>query len=115
MAGRDDPEQERVWQDFHEAVNMSSPQLRDWLIAETALNDTYDPEPGMDVMDLGNRVLQVLGKRRVDLNDADVTLMRDVTDLINRRRSQRPADDVDLAPWRHSLMAVGHDPWRDLT
>ncbi|MDQ7909494.1 DUF3140 domain-containing protein [Phytohabitans sp. ZYX-F-186] len=113
MAGAD-PELERVWQDFHAAVNMTSPQLRDWLLAETALNDTYPPEPDVDVMDLGNHVLRVLGKRRVDLTGDDVTLMREVTDLINRRLSQRPADDVDLEPWRHSLMAVGHDPWRDL-
>ncbi|BCB90188.1 DUF3140 domain-containing protein [Phytohabitans suffuscus] len=113
MAGAD-PELERVWQEFHRAVNMSSPQLRDWLLAETALNDTYDPEPGVDVMDLGNRVLQVLGKRRVDLNGADVALMREVTELIDRRLSQRPTDGVDQEPWRHSLMAVGHDPWRDV-
>ncbi|MFC0531272.1 DUF3140 domain-containing protein [Phytohabitans kaempferiae] len=113
MAGAD-PERERVWQEFHRAVNMTSPQLRDWLLAETALNDTYDPEPGMEITVLGNRVLQVLGKRRVDLNDADVTLMREVTELINRRLSQRPVDDADQEPWRHSLMAVGHDPWRDL-
>jgi hypothetical protein len=107
------PELERVWQEFHRAVNMTSPQLRDWLLAETALNDTYASEPGVDVTDLGNRVLRVLGKRRVDLTAADVTLMREVAELINRRLSQRPADEVDQEPWRHSLMAVGHDPWRD--
>jgi Protein of unknown function (DUF3140) len=114
MAGVN-PELERVWQEFHRAVNMTSPQLRDWLLAESALNDTYDPEPDVDLPELGNRVLQVLGKRRMDLNGADITLMREVTELINRRRSQRPADEVDQEPWRHSLMAVGHDPWRDLT
>ena len=108
------PEVQQVWQEFHDAVNMTSPQLRDWLLAETSLNDTYAPEPGVDIMDLGNRVLQILGKRRRDLNGDDVALMREVTELINRRVSQRPADDVDLEPWRHSLMAVGHDPWRDL-
>jgi hypothetical protein len=107
------PELERVWQEFHRAVNMSSPQLRDWLLAETALNDTYDSEPGVDVTDLGNRVLRVLGKRRVDLTGADVSLMREVAELVNRRLAQRPADEVDQEPWRHSLMAVGHDPLRD--
>jgi Protein of unknown function (DUF3140) len=113
MAGVD-PELERVWQEFHAAVNMTSPQLRDWLLAETALNDTYPPEPGVDLAELGNGVLRVLGKRRVDLTGADVTLMREVTELINLRVAQRPADEVDQEPWRHSLMAVGHDPWRDL-
>lgn len=103
-----------MWQEFHGAVNMSSPQLRDWLLAQTSLNDTYPSEPGMDIVDLGNRVLQILGKRRSDLNGDDVELMREVTELINRRLDQRPADEVDQEPWRHSLMAVGHDPWRDL-
>lgn len=113
MAGVN-PELERVWQEFHRAVNMTSPQLRDWLLAESALNDTFAPEPGVDLSELGNRVLQVLGKRRVDLTAADVALMRQVTELINRRLAQRPADEVDQEPWRHSLMAVGHDPLRDL-
>lgn len=107
-----DSELERVWQEFHGAVNMTSPQLRDWLFAQTSLNDTYPPEPGVDVIDLGNRVLRILGKRRGDLTGDDVTVMRDVTELINRRLDQRPADEIDQEPWRHSLMAVGHDPWR---
>lgn len=32
---------------------------------------------------------------------------------VNRRLAQRPGGEVDQEPWRHSLMAVGHDPWRD--
>lgn len=107
------PEVERVWQEFHRAVNMTSPQLRDWLLAERSLNDAYPSEPGVDVVGLGNRVLRVLGKRRADLTGDDVALMREVSELINRRVSQRPAGDADQEAWRHSLMTLGHDPWRD--
>lgn len=107
---RTDAELETVWEDFHTLVNMSSPELRDWLLAAPVWDDAYAPEPGIDVPALGERVFKLLGKRRTDATDADVELMREVTDLIRGRLEQPPPTGAQDETWRHTLMTLGHDP-----
>jgi hypothetical protein len=109
---RVDSEVADVWEDFHALVNMSSPELRDWLINTPDGVDTYAPEPDVDVHALGLRVLQVLDKRRTDLTQSDVDLMQEVTDLIRSRLANPPEDDVNNGPWRDTLLTLGHDPTR---
>lgn len=101
-----------VWEEFHALVTMSSPELRDWLLNTPDGVDTYASEPDVDLHALGLRVLQVLDKRRTDLTAADVDLMSEVTDLIRTRLVNAPEDDVANAPWRDSLLTLGHDPTR---
>ena len=107
-----DPEVAAVWEDFHALVNMSSPELRDWLLMTPDGGDAYAPEPDIDIYALGLRVLQLLEKRRTDLTASDVDLMRKVTDLIRGRLVNPPDEDLLNAPWRHTLMTLGHDPTR---
>jgi len=107
-----DPDVADVWEDFHELVNMSSPELRDWLLTTPDGVDTYAPEPDIDVHTLGLQVLQVLDKRRTDLTPSDVDLMREVADLIRGRLANPPDDDVANEPWRDTLLTLGHDPTR---
>ena len=109
---RVDPDVADIWEDFHELVNMSSPELRDWLLNTPDGVDTYAAEPDLDVHALGLQVLQVLDKRRTDLTPSDIDLMREVADLIRSRLTNPPPDDVDNAPWRDTLMTLGHDPTR---
>jgi hypothetical protein len=109
---RTDPEFAQVWEQFHAMVNMSSPELRDWLLNTPEGVDTYAPEPDIDIHALGLRVLQVLEKRRTDVTNADLDMMRDVTDLIRSRLSNPPEADVNDEPWRDTLMTLGHDPTR---
>ena len=101
-----------VWEDFHALVNMSSPELRDWLINTPDGVDTYAPEPGIDVHALGLRVLQLLDRRRTDLTESDVDLMVEVVDLIRSRLANPPEEDVNNEPWRDTLLTLGHDPTR---
>jgi hypothetical protein len=101
-----------VWENFHALVNMSSPELRDWLVNTPDGVDTYAPEPDIDVHALGLRVLQLLDKRRTDLTESDVDLMVEVTDLIRSRLANAPEDDVNNEPWRDTLLTLGHDPTR---
>jgi hypothetical protein len=101
-----------VWEDFHALVNMSSPELRDWLVNTPDGVDTYAPEPDIDVHALGLRVLQLLDKRRTDLTESDVDLMIEVIDLIRSRLANPPEDDVNNGPWRDTLLTLGHDPTR---
>jgi Protein of unknown function (DUF3140) len=105
-----DAEVAEVWEDFHALVNMSSPELRDWLVNTPDGVDTYAPEPDLDVHALGLQVLQVLSKRRTDLTPSDVDLMREVTDLIRSRLHNPPEADVNDEPWRDTLLTLGHDP-----
>ena len=65
---------------------------------------------------LGNAVAAVLSKRKVDLTDSDLDVMRAV---ISRVRAAYPEGDVthntiDIsdAALRRDLMSVGHDPLR---
>ena len=101
-----------VWEDFHALVNMSSPELRDWLINTPDGVDTYAPEPDIDVHALGLRVLQLLDRRRTDLTESDVDLMVEVVDLIRSRLANPPEEDVNNEPWRDTLLTLGHDPTR---
>jgi hypothetical protein len=110
---RTDTEFAQVWEQFHAMVNLSSPELRDWLLNTPDGVDTYAPEPDVDVHALGLRVLQIKEKRRTDVTGADLDLMREVTDLIRGRLANPPEDDVNNEPWRDTLMTLGHDPTRD--
>jgi hypothetical protein len=101
-----------VWEEFHALVNMSSPELRDWLVNTPDGVDTYAPEPDIDVHALGLRVLQLLDRRRTDLTESDVDLMVEVVDLIRSRLANPPEEDVNNEPWRDTLLTLGHDPTR---
>jgi len=107
-----DPDVADVWEHFHELVNMSSPELRDWLLTMPDQMDTYASQPDLDVHALGLAMLPVLDKRRTDLTPSDVDLMREVVDLISGRLANPPEDDVTNEPWRDTLLTLGHDPTR---
>jgi Protein of unknown function (DUF3140) len=109
---RGDPEIEQMWDTFHRLINMTSPELRDWLLTTPDGADAYAPEPGIDIHQLGERVLRILEKRRVDLTEDDVTTMRLVTELIVGRLTNAPREEAADQPWRDTLLTLGHDPLR---
>jgi hypothetical protein len=100
---------DELWDDFHRVVNMTSRELQDWLLVEAA-GEVAESEPEHAGPELGNRVLQILRKRRADLTPDDVQIMEEVVDRVMSER------DVDLEPtagdaaWRRKLMDMGHDP-----
>ncbi|GHE35838.1 hypothetical protein GCM10018785_01900 [Streptomyces longispororuber] len=102
-------ELDELWEEFHAVVNMTSRELGDWLKTRFAGEDTEEL-PDQSGTENGRRVLEILGKRRVDLTDDDVRVMRKVVDTVTAERG------VDLEPtagqphWRHRLMTLGHDP-----
>jgi hypothetical protein len=109
---RSNPEIEQMWDVFHRVVNMPSPELRDWLLSTPDGADAYAPEPGIDIHELGGRVLRILEKRRVDLTDDDVATMRLVTELVVGRLMNAPPESAANDPWRDTLLTLGHDPLR---
>jgi Protein of unknown function (DUF3140) len=109
---RNDSELADLWESFHALVNMTSPELRDWLLNTPDGVDTYAPEPDIDIHALGMQVLQIKQKRRTDLSNTDLDTMRQVVDLIESRLRNAPESDIQDEPWRDTLMTLGHDPAR---
>lgn len=97
---------DELWDEFHRLVNMPSHELRDWLRTEEA-GAGGQPEPP-----LGKRVLTALGKRREDLDSADILAIREAIADISALREERPERAEDQARWRNRLMSLGHDPVR---
>jgi Protein of unknown function (DUF3140) len=101
-----------LWEEFHRVVNMSSRELSEWLRTRSA-GENAEELPDRAGTETGRRVLDVLQKRRVDLDEDDEQTMRKVVDRIHAERS------VDLEPkagqesWRHRLMTIGHDPLKE--
>jgi hypothetical protein len=101
---------ELAWDNFHEAVNMTSDELRTWLLTESSGEDAFVDEPDLQLPELGRKVVEILRKRKVDLTREDADVMRRVSDYVAGREANRPAEGTRNDQWRHSLMTVGHDP-----
>ena len=108
----DDEIDDDLWQQFHDAVNMTSRELRDWLATE-ASGPRADALPDQAGSDVSRTVLDVLGKRRTDLTRADIETMGRVVDEISALRGGTEEPVAGSTPWRHRLMSLGHDPLKD--
>ncbi|MEV4106584.1 DUF3140 domain-containing protein [Nonomuraea sp. NPDC049695] len=95
-----------LWDEFHRLVNMNSEELRAYLLADASGEDGFPPDPDLGIDGLGRGVLHVLSKRKGDLTEDDVELMRQVVDLVETL-GERTDDES-----RRELMSVGHDPLR---
>jgi hypothetical protein len=110
MKDRISADVELAWANFHEAVNMTSDELRTWLLTESSGEDTFAAEPDLRLPELGRKVVEILRKRKVDLTSEDADVMRRVSDYVADREANRPTEGPRHDQWRHSLMTVGHDP-----
>src|SRR5699024_11873940 len=53
-----DPRTDEVWEEFHSAVNMSSEELRRWLLADASGEEAFPNDGGVDRA--GERIGEVL-------------------------------------------------------
>ncbi|SFB63998.1 Protein of unknown function [Amycolatopsis marina] len=100
---------EELWDEFHRVVNMTSRELEDWLRTRSAEPDE-EALPDQAGTPTGRHVLAILRKRRVDLDDDDVRVMRKVVDQVHAQRRDDLEPTAGQANWRHRLMTLGHDP-----
>lgn len=102
---------DQLWENFHRAVNMTSRELRDWLMVQGAGEET-ETEPEHAGSPLGHQVLEILGKRRADLTPDDLEAMRRVVDKVADLRGEGEEWEPTAGDekWRRRLMNVGHDP-----
>jgi hypothetical protein len=103
------PVDEELWDEFHRVVNMTSRELEDWLRTRSADPDE-EALPDQAGTPTGRHVLAILRKRRVDLDDDDVRVMRNVIDRVHEQRRDDLEPTAGQANWRRRLMSLGHDP-----
>lgn len=101
-----------LWEEFHRVVNMSSRELSEWLRTRSA-GENAEELPDRAGTETGRRVLEVLQKRRVDLDEGDEETMRKVVDRIHAERSADLEPKAGQENWRHRLMTIGHDPLKE--
>lgn len=106
---RSDVDLDELWEEFHTAVNMTSRELQEWLRAASSGPES-EVLPDQAHPATGRRVLEILSKRRTDLTDDDVEVMRRVVDIVDAVQPDPETGDYSDARWRHRLMNVGHDP-----
>jgi hypothetical protein len=100
---------DELWDEFHRVVNMTSHELRDWLLTRNAGEDA-ETLPDQAGTPTGREVLAILGKRRRDVTDEDAHVMRRVVDRVHEQRRDDLEPTAGQAAWRHKLMSLGHDP-----
>lgn len=102
---------DELWQRFHDAVNMTSRELIDWLGVKVEL-DAGQPGPD-EPAPLGQAVVQILGKRKTDLTGDDIAAMNEVLEIVEAETGGMSKDEIMADERRrHRLMTVGHDPAR---
>ncbi|MYW41900.1 DUF3140 domain-containing protein [Streptomyces sp. SID161] len=112
MAGAD--EDRETWETFRELVNMTPSALREWLGTADSRAAGQHRDGGESTGHASGRaIVEILGKNKGDLSDADYAHMRKVNGYVRRHLAQRPAGEVRDTRWRHSLMNWGHDPLKD--
>lgn len=105
--------------EFAHLVNMTPARLRTWLASEDSRSVGMTPEgekvtsadqKGSVGHHMGERILEILARKKADRDAQDVADMRKVVGYIHRHAKQRPKGDVTETRWRKSLMNWGHDP-----
>jgi hypothetical protein len=110
---------EEIAAEFGKLVNMTPAKLRKWLESEESRSvgmkqggeKVTAPGQGEAVgHHMGERILEIKGRKKADLDDQDRADMRKVVGYVHRHMAQRPDGDVADSRWRYSLMNWGHDP-----
>ncbi len=101
-----------AWDSFHQVVNMTSEELRGWLLTGASGENVSSAGPGPALPELGKQVVELLRKRKVELTQQDADVMGQVVDFVLTQEAEGPADAENDEEWRRTLMTVGHDPMR---
>ncbi|MHA6316486.1 DUF3140 domain-containing protein [Altererythrobacter sp. CAU 1778] len=103
-------EQEKVWSDFRDCVNMQPQELEDWLETDES-KSVGDSDSGESTgHKSGRRIVEIKRTKKADLTDGQYDHMKKVVGYVHRHLAQKPSGDVEESNWRYSLMNWGHDP-----
>ncbi|WP_462379719.1 DUF3140 domain-containing protein [Pseudomonas sp. Marseille-QA0892] len=119
MSDLKDTDKKQIRDEFKSVVNMAPAQLRKWLrgspsktVGMTKQGQKVESEKDGKAVghQMGERILEIKGKRQAELQDDDYKAMKKVIGYVHRHMKQRPDGDVEDTRWRKSLMNWGHDP-----
>lgn len=106
----------RIRRDFGRLINMTAAELEAWLRTEESQNAGWKGRNGLASESVGHasgrRIIDILGKRAMELTDEDYAHMRKVVGYVHRHGAQRP-ENIYTSRWRYSLMNWGHDPVKE--
>ena len=115
-----DDKHAEIYDDFKELVNMTASQLIKWLETDESKEVGWKGEDGKDDNKesvghkSGEKIVEILHKKKADLADDDYKHMQKVVSYIRRHSAQKPkSDDVEHSNWTYSLKNWGHDPGKD--
>lgn len=111
-----DLDRKKVLKDFGVAVNMTAGELEAWLATEESHAVGWKGSDGARSESVGHasgqRIVQILRKKRDELPADDFAHMRKVVGYVRRHSAQRP-QNIYTSRWRYSLMNWGHDPVKE--
>jgi hypothetical protein len=113
MATSKAPDSAAIYTTFKHDVNMTAAELEKWLKTDESKSVGQDSGDGISIgHHSGERIVEILYKKKADLTPADEAHMHKVHGYVSRHSAQGPhhAADVATSPWRYSLMNWGHDP-----
>jgi hypothetical protein len=110
MIKLDDQEKKEVYTDFKHLVNMSASTLEKWLKTDESKEVGWDSGDGESVgHKSGEKIVDILHKKKDELTDADYKHMQKVVGYIKRHSAQQPSGDLSETHWNYSLKNWGHD------
>lgn len=110
-----------VAKEFSELVNMTPGALEKWLVTEESGRVGFKGPDGKGEGESvghksGERIVEILHKKKADLDADDHAHMAKVVGYIKRHMAQRPEkerDELAHSNWTYSLKNWGHDPMKD--
>ncbi|NVO30346.1 DUF3140 domain-containing protein [Hymenobacter lapidiphilus] len=109
-----DHDSDTIYTEFKSDVNMTATELEKWLKTDESKSVGQDSGDGSSIgHHSGEKIVQILQKKKADLTTADYDHMHKVHSYISRHLAQGGPDDkskTSTSPWRYSLMNWGHDP-----
>lgn len=110
----DDKEKKTVQSEFDEVVNMSASAIKKWLDTDESKSVGQKKEGDDESIGhhSGERIIDILNKKKMDLTDDDYVHMRKVVSYVRRHSAQKPKE-VAGSNWEFSLKNWGHDPGKN--
>ncbi len=107
-------DKDKIARDFAAAVNMAPSEIEQWLKSPESKKVGYKADGSSESVGhaSGKRIVQILRKRKAELEEDDYAHMRKVVGYVKRHRAQRP-ENIVTSRWRYSLMNWGHDPLKE--
>jgi hypothetical protein len=102
-------DQEKIYKEFHQAVNMTGAELEKWLKTKASKAVGWDSGDGESIgHKSGEHIIHILKKKKDQLTEPDYKHMQKVHGYVARHMAQRP-DHPKESNWDYSLKNWGHD------